>query len=225
VRIVVLHGQNHQGSTWNTSQLFVDSLWQEGDEIESFTLNKVPTCIGCFNCFSKGEENCPHYAQAGSIIAAIEEADVVVLESPTYCLEMSGKMKSFVEHMGYRWYPHRPHPAMRKKIGVAISTTAGSGASSVTKSLKRQMYWWGIPKIYRLSYRVAADKWANVNEKTRETIVAQTMKAARSVRSKLGRAQPTLMQRLIFWGMKKWHKNADDDYSTDKAWWKAQGWI
>jgi len=49
-------------------------------------------------------------------------------------MEMSGQLKTFFDHMAYRWISHRPHPSMKNKIGVAISTTAGAGAKGPQKN-------------------------------------------------------------------------------------------
>ncbi|HEY8391580.1 MAG TPA: NAD(P)H-dependent oxidoreductase, partial [Capillibacterium sp.] len=46
-------------------------------------------------------------------------------------LGMTGQLKTFLDHMGYRWLPHRPHPQMFRKIGLAVSTAAGAGAKKV----------------------------------------------------------------------------------------------
>ena len=62
MKIVVLHGQMHKGSTYNITKLFSDNISVENTKIIEFFMPKdtPPFCIGCFSCFEKGEEKCPH---------------------------------------------------------------------------------------------------------------------------------------------------------------------
>jgi NAD(P)H-dependent FMN reductase len=59
------------------------------------------------------------------MISSIEISGIVIVDSPVYCMGISGAMKNFPDHLGYRWFSHRPHPSMASKTGVAISTAAG----------------------------------------------------------------------------------------------------
>ena len=63
---------------------------------------------------------------------------------------MTGQLKTFLDHMGYRWLSHRPHPQMFRKIGLAVSTAAGAGAKRVTKDLRRRYFFWGTPGVTAL---------------------------------------------------------------------------
>ncbi len=94
----------------------------------------------------------------------------MIATSPTYCLEMSGQFKTFFDHMAYRWAPHRPHPAMWKKAGFAISSTVGAGAAKVARTIERQFYWWLIPRRYRFSMPLQDTNWNEVSEKNRQRV-------------------------------------------------------
>ncbi len=122
MRITVLHGQMHRGSTYNITRLFLDKLSDENTEITEFFMPKdAPAfCIGCFSCFTKGGSHCPHADTILPIVKAIEDADLLILESPCYVLGMTGQLKTFLDHMGYRWMSHRPHPKMFSKVGLVI---------------------------------------------------------------------------------------------------------
>ena len=106
--------KNHQGSTYNITKLFLNKLADENTEIiEFFMPRDTPSsCVGCCNCFTKGELQCPHAEMVQPVVRAIEEADLVILDSPCYVLGMTGQLKTFLDHMGYRWLAHRPHPQM-----------------------------------------------------------------------------------------------------------------
>ena len=82
-------------------------------------------------------------------MTAMEEADLIVLTSPNYCMEMSGAMKVLLDHFAYRWVTHRPHGAMFTKVGLTVSSSAGAPANHTTKSLAKQLRWMGVAKGYQ----------------------------------------------------------------------------
>ena len=131
MKTIVINGQNHHGSTYHIGKELADKI---GGGTSEFFLPKDfgEFCLGCTNCFIKGEETCPHHEKLKPIIDAIDEADVVILTSPVYVMHASGSMKAFLDHLGYRWMVHSPEPTMFMKQGVCISTAAGAGMSVET---------------------------------------------------------------------------------------------
>ncbi len=82
---------------------------------------------GCYACFERGEQFCPHADTIQPIVRALLEADLLVFESPCYVLGMSGQLKALLDHMAYLWMANRPDERMFSKIGLAVSTAAGNG--------------------------------------------------------------------------------------------------
>lgn len=224
MKTVVIHGQKHKGSTYHITKMLLEKMNCDECDISEFYVNGINDCTGCFQCVMKGEQYCPDRTQTEEIIKAIEEADVIVIDSPTYVLNMSGQLKTFFDHMGYRWVTHRPYPTMKEKIGVAISTTAGAGALKTTKEIATQMRWWCVGKVYRIPVAVSAMNWNQVSSKKKKEIEKITTKTAKSVIRKAGHVRPGMKAKCLFFLMKLMHK--DMDYSpVDKAYWKEQGWI
>jgi len=224
MRIVVIHGQSHKGSTYNIAKLFTDRLAGSADEVLEFQTNDISSCIGCFNCILRSEEMCPHRNMVQPIIEAIEGADVVIAESPNYCMGMSGQLKIFFDHMAYRWMSHRPHPSMKNKIGIAISTTAGMGATGTTKSIKQHMFWWGIAKIYRVSEVVAAMKWNEVKPEKKEKIFIKVDKISTKILKNIGKVKPTFKSKFMF-GIMRMQQKGKAWNPIDQKYWKDNGWI
>jgi multimeric flavodoxin WrbA len=224
MKIVVVHGQSHKGSTYHLTRLLLDRFAENGAEICEFTLNDLPPCRGCFTCFTRGEQYCPHREAAGPVIEALEAADVIVAESPTYCLGMAGQLKIFFDHMAYRWMAHRPHPTMGNKIGVAVSTTAGMGAGRVTRDIKRQLFYWGVGKIYRLPVAVSAKSWDEVKPEIKIKLAAKAKKMSQRVIKNMGRVKPDLKSRFIF-ALMIMQQKKNDWNTVDKKHWQDQGWI
>ena len=134
MRIVVLHGQSHKGSTYHLAKLFCDKL---GGEVTEFFLPRDfgAFCVGCSQCFSKSEQLCPHADQLRPITEALDAADVIVLASPVYVYHVTGPMKALLDHYGYRWMVHRPQEGMFFKQAVCLSTAAGAGTRRTNQDL------------------------------------------------------------------------------------------
>lgn len=92
-------------------------------------------CVGCTVCFEETESKCPHYTRLAPLTEALDEADVIILASPVYVYHVTGAMKSFLDHYGWRWMVHRPEEKMFAKQAVCISTAAGAGMKSANKDM------------------------------------------------------------------------------------------
>lgn len=224
MKIIVVHGQRHKGSTYHITKMLLDKLNYAEEDISEFYVNDIRDCVGCFQCVMKGENTCPHRSQTEEIIKAIEEANIIIIDSPTYVLNVSGQLKTFFDHMGYRWISHRPYPTMKQKIGVAISTTAGTGSKKTTKFIASQMFWWSIGKTYQLPITVAAMNWDQMNTKRKANAEKKAANIAKAIQRKLGHVKPGIKARFMFFLMKQMHKGMD--YSPiDMNYWKEKGWI
>lgn len=224
MKVVVIHGQAHKGSTYHVTKKILDELDCDESAIQEFYVNGMGQCVGCFSCILRSEEDCPHREQVEPILKAMEEAEVILVESPTYVMSMTGQLKSFFDHVGYRWMAHRPNGDMRQKIAIAISTTAGNGAKRTTKDIARQLVWLAIGKIYQISFVVSASSWENVSTDKKMKIDKETKALAQKVNKKYKHVKPSLKVRLYFFVMKQMQKGVGYN-PIDVAWWKSNGWI
>jgi len=225
MKIVAVHSKN-TGSTHMVASMLLDEIKRIRPEaqVTEFCAQGFKPCVGCFSCFANGEETCPHHADVHPIAEAIERSDVVILDSPTYVMGISGAMKSFLDHLAYRWFAHRPHPSMASKIGVAISTTGGGGAGGVTKALKTQFFGLSMGKYYRLGFSIMAFNWNDVKPKKKAQIERAVKRTARRVAGKSGKARRSIFLKLLLWGM-HFVQQKNDWFPLDNKWWKDNGWI
>ena len=148
--ITVIHGAMHKGITYSMTRAVLDKLGNDNEIHEFFMPADGPGyCVGCYNCFMKGEEYCPDAKKVQPIVKAIEQSSLIILDSPCYCLEMSGALKNMMDHLAYRWVTHRPDGRMYSKIGLTVSLSAGAPPKNVTKSMARQLKWMGVAKRYQ----------------------------------------------------------------------------
>lgn len=225
-KITVIHGQGHKGSTYNITKQVVDKISSQGKEIDEYFMPKdAPNyCIGCYRCFNEGEEFCPQADKVDRIVKSMEEADIIIVNSPTYCCGMTGQLKTLFDHLGYMWLSHRPREAMFKKVGLVISTAAGTGANRVSKSLSQQLFWLGMPKVYRYSKNVNASNWDEVPSKIKERIERDSSMLAQKLEKNLGKARPGFKLKFTFNIMRMMQKSNNWNMA-DKSYWQGRGWL
>ena len=222
MKITIISGQNHKGSTYTIARKLADKI---GGEITEFFLPRDfgDFCVGCTQCFMKGEENCPHHEKLQVIVNAMLEADVIIFASPVYVYHVTGPMKSFLDHLGYLWMIHRPREGMFKKQAVCISTAAGGGTKSTNKDIYDSCFYWGIPKIYQLGYNVRATSYKEIPEKIILKMEADTDRLANKIRSNT-KTRVGIKTRGMFGVMRMLHKKGLMSPS-DRAYWKEKGWL
>lgn len=221
MKIVMINGQSHRGSTYHIAKMIADKL--EGETKEFFLPRDFDKfCIGCGHCFSKGEDRCPHYEQLQPITNAIDESDVIILASPVYVFNITGPMKALLDHYGYRWMSHRPNEKMFKKQAVCVSTAAGAGMGKANKTMADSTFFWGCAKTYKLGIAVWAADWNEVGDEIKEKAERKATALANKIKKNKFGTSPSIKTKLVFNVMRKnqtkgWNK-LDQDYWYEKGW-------
>lgn len=230
MKVTILNGNTRHGSTWHCMDMLRQELAKsETLDVTEFSLPRdMPHfCNGCFNCIYHGEAKCPHADTVNPIIEALLAADLIILTSPIYALDISGQMKAMLDHLCFMWLTHRPNPAMFNKIGLTITTTAGAGLGHATKTLRNSLNFWGVKRIYSMKNVVAASKWSEVSAKKQAKIQKNTVAMAKriiKVSRKIESLPTPIFQRFMFFmmtGMMK--KNTWNLH--DRSHWESHGWL
>ncbi len=227
MKITVIHGQGHKGVTYTMTQTVLNFLITDKDEIREFFLPKdgPDFCCGCFNCFLKGESFCPSADKVQPIALAVEWADIILLDSPNYVMEMSGSMKNLMDHLAYRWASHRPHGSMFTKVGIVVSSSAGAPPRGTVRSMARQLKWMCVPKVYTLGLACNTAPGEAIKPKRMKLITKKAEKIAKAVRRRAERPRPSLRGRIMFGIFRKMQSSPDSAWNpTDRDFWVNQGW-
>ena len=224
MKIVMLNGQNHKGSSYRVGKLLLDSLVGENEVKEVFlpqALNHF--CLGCYSCI-EDETKCPFFSEKRKIMEKIEQADLLIFTTPNYCMAPSAPMKAFIDLTFTYWMSHKPRACMFSKKAVVISTTAGMGAQQAIKPIKRTLAYWGIPYVKSYGTSVQAMNWNGVAEKKKLKIEtdmqALAKKLLRQVSPSIGLKTKCMF--AMFAGMQKTNMGSGP---TEKAYWEKQGWL
>lgn len=221
MKVTIIHGQSHQGSTCHIARSLAEKL---GGDVTEFFLPKDfgEFCVGCTACFVGSETQCPHFAKLSPITQAIDAADVLVLASPVYVYHVTGAMKAFLDHYGWRWMVHRPEEKMFSKQAVCISTAAGGGMGSANRDMAHSTFFWGAAKTYRYGVAVMETCWERVGEKKKRRIDRQLDRLARKIRENQGHIRPSVKTKAVFAVMRQMQKHGWN--GADMSYWRDKGW-
>lgn len=224
MKIVIIHGQNHKGSSYNIGRMVVDKIQAEKDITEFFLprdLNHF--CVGCYNCV-EDESTCPFYEEKKKIMDAVEAADLLVFTTPTYGMRASAPMKSFIDMTFTYWMVHKPRKCMFEKKALVVSTAAGSGMKSAMKDITNTLLYWGVPYVKTYGVAVQAMNWKSVAEKKKEAIEKQTDKLASQL-SNERKPRVGIKTKALFAMMRMMQKAGMGSSPTEMQYWEEQGWF
>ena len=222
MKIVIIHGQSHEGSTCMVARELANKV---GGEVREFFLPRDfdQPCRGCYTCFKTDLSRCPHFRDLEPLERAMLDADLLILESPVYVYHATGQMMSFLDHYGTWWVVHRPMPEMSEKQAVAISTAAGGGMKSTVKDLADSLEMWCIRKVYKRGVGVQAASSNEIPDRILRTIHRKTDKLAKQIQGNAGRCGYNGRAKRWFYMMRFAHRHfppAEPDYD----YWEERGW-
>ena len=221
MKIVLIHGQNHKGSSYNIGKMLADRF--DGEKTEFFLPSALPHfCSGCCACI-EDEEKCPYYAEKRNITDAVDAADLLIFTTPTYCMGASAPMKAFIDLTFTRWMSHKPRETMFGKKAVVISTAAGAGMSGAVKDVRTALFYMGVPYIKSYGLAVRARNWAEVGEKRKAKIERDIGKLARSVAK--AKVRVGVKTRFMFGVMRQMQLKDWGASPREKEYWRENGWL
>ena len=224
MKIVVINGQNHHGSTWKIGNILVDKI--SGDNvIKEFFLPRDLNhfCCGCYSCV-EARDKCPYWADKEPIMNAMLEAELLIFTSPNYCMMPSAPMKAFLDFFFTNWMIHKPYKEMFLKKAVVISSTAGKGAKKTCSLIANNLTNWGIPKVMKYGIAVNAMNWEMVPEKKKAKIEKDMNKLARKI-SRDKHVRIGIKTRLLFKFCALMQKADWGASKSEKQYWIEQGWL
>lgn len=224
MRIVIIHGQNHKGSSYHIGRNLAERIATKEDITELFLpkdLNHF--CIGCYKCV-EDETKCPYFEEKEKIAKTMEMADILVFTTPTYCMRASAPMKSFIDLFFTNWMPHKPKKCMFDKKAVVLSTAAGTGSKSAIKDITTSLFYWGVPYIKSYGISVQAACWEDVNVKKKEKIDRDITKLAQKLKS--GRKPKVPFKtKFMFNLMRTSQKSGMGAGPVEEKYWQDNGWL
>jgi multimeric flavodoxin WrbA len=226
MNITVIYGQGHKGNTWTLTSLFLERLKTAGADVEEFFLpaDAPGYCVGCLNCIMRDENTCPHASTMQPITASLDKADLIVVASPCYVWGMTGQLKTFLDHYGYRFMAHRPEPSMFQKQALVLSTAAGAGAGKTTKAIAFNLFMWGVARIYKYGVVLNAGDYADMPDKKKQKIERRVELITWKILNNSSCVRVGFKTRFMFTMMRA-NQKRNDWNEADRDYWEARGWL
>lgn len=223
MKIALIHGQNHKGSTYHIGRMLAERF-PDSDLYEFFLPRDLEHfCTGCYACI-EDEERCPFHAEKKRIMDAVIKSDLLIFTTPTYCMRASAPMKTFIDLTFTYWMSHKPRACMFEKSAVVIATAAGTGAKRAVKDVANALFYWGVPNVKKYGVAVQAMNWDQVSEQKKAKIRKDTERLSKAV-EKLVSPRVGIRTKLMFDVMRMMQKKDWGASPTEKAYWEQNGWL
>jgi len=182
---------------------------------------EIHGCVGCKACIRKDEIACPYKDDVHDLLVKLENADGIILISPTYSRVVSGQLKNFIDRTNFAL--HRPRLinipmvtlattdiGMAKNVANYLSVIGSSLGANVIGSLAVKM-----GKYYNdETYKLKIDNRANQISKRFEI----ALKSNEDI-------TPTLRQLMRFNVWKTRAIVSKEMYPNDYKYWEERNWI
>ncbi len=229
MKITVIAGTPQKGVTYLMKETFLKHLG-DGHTVTEFYPKDLPAfCLGCKNCFLRGEDKCPHAPAVAPVWEAIMEADLLVFAYPVYALRAPASIKSLLDHLCVHWLVHRPEPEMFQKTAVIITNSVGAPNGSAQKDVKTSLNWMGLSTVYCAGMGMMGDIIADQMTQAHRSAIEKSMGA---LAKKVKRIAPTKRMSpkvaLLFQMAKMLHAmvlNGETEPSLDNQHYLNHGWI
>ena len=224
MKIVMLNGQNHRGSSYHIGRAVIDRIEGEKEVTEFFFPKDLDHfCLGCYRCIEDADA-CPYYEEKKVILDAMDQADLLVVTTPTYCMHVSAPLKAFIDLTFGLWMSHRPMASMFTKQALIVSTAAGTGTGSAMKDVQDALVYMGVPKIVKYGLSVQAMNWEGVDRKKKAKIERDAARIAKQLSTDKAPAVG-IRTRFLFRMMGMLQKKGWNSSPVETAYWKEKGWL
>lgn len=166
----------------------------------------IQDCLGCEKCII--QDDCVYHDDVELLTDKMKTADGIILSSPVYLQQISGKLKNFIDRT-CKWY-HRP--ALYGKPVLCVATTKGSGLKSTLSYLRSVAVQWGAMPVGSIG-RTIRDINCPVTKKELSGFI-KLLQAPRSYRPPLS----SLINFEIQKALAKYLDGLDTRYWTEKGW-------
>ena len=134
-KVVIFIGSRQKRATLRAAQEFAKDIKAYGEVDAEYVFLKdyrLDCCIGCNQCFTKGEDRCPLKDDRDLLLEKIYQADGVVFATPNYAFHVSATMKNFLDRQAF--ILHRPR--FFNKTCTAIVVQGIFGGAPIVKYFK-----------------------------------------------------------------------------------------
>ena len=137
MKVVAFNGSPHvQGNTFRLLKTVLAALESEGIETEIIQIGGKPIhgCTACYRCRQEPNGRCViENDSVNDWIAAMQDADGILMGSPTYFADITPELKALIDRAGFvsRSNGH----FLRRKVGAAVVAVRRAGWMNALDSI------------------------------------------------------------------------------------------
>jgi multimeric flavodoxin WrbA len=147
MKVVAFNGSPRaKGNTAQSIQIVLEELRKEGIETEVVQLGgrKVFGCLACGKCWENKNNRCIREDDDMNIfIQKIEEADGIIIGSPTYFSNVSTEVKALIDRCGFVSKAN-DGAILRGKVGASVVSVRRAGSTFVYSAIN---FFFGIAEM------------------------------------------------------------------------------
>lgn len=147
MKVVAFNGSPRpHGNTAQSIQIVFAELQKEGIETELVQLGgrKLFGCLACGKCWETKNNRCIRQDdEMNSLIAKLQEADGIIIGSPTYFSNVSTEVKALIDRAGFVSKANGGD-LLRGKVGVAVVSVRRAGSTFVYSAIN---FFFGIAEM------------------------------------------------------------------------------
>ncbi len=145
MKVVAFNGSpRKEGNTYCAIRTVFEELEKEGIRTELIQLggSDIRGCRACYKCFEKKDKRCFQKDDLNSFVERMEEAEGIIIGSPTYFSNVSTEVKALIDRAGLvaRANDH----LFKRKVGAAVVAARRAGATHVYSSIN---FFFGISQM------------------------------------------------------------------------------
>ncbi len=152
--VAVLGSPRPQGNSAGLARRFLAAAREQGATVQEFSLNQLAFrgCQGCRTCKSKSEA-CILEDDLAAVLAAVKDADILVLASPVYFGDISGQLKCFIDRT-YSYlnpdFSSRVPPGKKAVLVLVQANPEPANFADVFPRYERWLKLYGFDPVYLL---------------------------------------------------------------------------
>ena len=147
MKVVAFNGSPRaNGNTAQSIQIVFAELQKEGIETELVQLGgrKVFGCLACGKCWENKDNRCVRQDdEMNTFIEKMQEADGIIIGSPTYFRNVSTEVKALIDRCGFVAKANDGE-MLRGKVGAAVVSVRRAGSTFVYSAIN---FFFGIAEM------------------------------------------------------------------------------
>lgn len=135
MKVVGINGSPRlKGNTFQLIEMVFNAIEEENNtvqtEIIQLAQKKINSCLSCYKCFKNKDNNCVQKDDLNEIYTKMVEADAIILGTPVYFGDATGKMRCFIERAGFIALANK-RPLTRKVGALVIAKRRQGGIQAL----------------------------------------------------------------------------------------------